>query len=44
MQGGDRTAFHPLHIIFIPVIHIWNLPTHGDVEHMLLCVTAKAVD
>lgn len=44
MQGGDRTAICPRHIIFKHVIHIRNLSTDGDVEHMVVCVTAKVVD
>lgn len=42
MQGGDRPALRPLHIVFKHVIR--NLPTDGDVEHTVVCGTAKVVE
>lgn len=44
MQGGDRAALCPLHIIVECVIHIRNLPTDGDVDHMVVPVAVKVVD
>lgn len=44
MQGGDRAALCPLHIIFECVIHVRNLPTDGDVDHMVVPVAAKVAD
>lgn len=41
MQGGDRSALCPLHVIFKHVIHVGNPSTNGYVEHLVVQVTAK---